>query len=54
MSKKEGKKEVGKKGRIIEAIRVLRVIRARKKIKIIRKTLLNVLLLTINRNFILC
>ena len=49
-------KEVSKKGRAIRAIRVIRVIkaiktiRARKKIRIIRKTLLNILSLTINCN----
>jgi len=42
------KKEVRRKGRVIRAIK------ARRKIKAIRKTLLNILLLTIDRNSILC
>jgi hypothetical protein len=43
--------KVGEKAR---AIRAIRVIRARRKIRAIRKTLLNILLLTINYNLTLC
>ena len=53
-------KEVSKKGRAIRAIRMMRTIRtirtirARRKIRIIRKTLSNISLSTINCNLILC
>ena len=44
----------GKVMRAIRAIRIIKTIRARRKIRVIRKTLLNILLLTINYNLILC
>ena len=53
-------KEVGKKGRAIRVIRTMRVVRAmramraRRKIRVMRKTLSNILLSTINCNSILC
>jgi len=53
-------KELGGKGRAIRIIRAMRTIRAirairvRRKMGAIRKTLLNISLLTINRNLIPC
>jgi len=52
--KELGKRGLGKKGRAIRMIRAMRVIRARRKMGAMRKTLLNILLLTIDRNSTPC
>ena len=57
------KKKVRKKGRVIRVmrvtkvtrmIRIIKIIRAKRKIRVIRKTVLNILLLTINCNSTPC
>ena len=59
------KKGIGKKGRVIRVIRAIRAIKIRKvrkirairkvrKVRVIRKTLLNISLLIIDCNLILC
>jgi len=47
-------KKVSRKGRAMRAIRAMRTMRARRKMKVMRKTLLNILLSTINYNSIPC
>jgi len=46
--------EVSKKGRAIRAIKAIRTIKTKRKIKVIRKTLSNISLSTINYNLTLC